>query len=440
LSSHVKAFVLAAGLGTRLKPLTDRIPKCLVPITGRPLLDYWVDNLANAGVTEARINTHAHADQVRAYIADVNQSCRLMLTEFHEPSLLGSAGTISANSSFAEDASEIIIVYADNLSEVNLEELLAFHRSHSDPFTILLNRVANPRACGIVEIDSEGRVLSFEEKPQHPRGDLANAGIYIVSPEVYREMAAMGAFDLGTDVLPRFIGRMRGCQFDGYHRDIGTHEALAEAQAVGHSFVRIPRSTTFPRPAVFLDRDGTLIEHVHYLSRPDQVRLVPEAAESLHRLVEAGFACVVVTNQSVVGHGIITETDLHFIHEEMNRQLAEGGVKLDAIYYCTATSSGKDRTKVEHPDRKPAPGMLLRAAREHNLDLSQSWMIGDMISDILAGRNAGCRGNILVLSGPENEGFIELCPSAEGLPDAVDMILNPDAMALEASTISESRR
>ena len=221
--------------------MTDTIPKCLVPIAGRPLLDFWIDRLAEAGIREARINTHALADQVRAYIADVNSEGRFRLVESYEPTLLGSAGTVTANADLADDADQIVIIYADNLSDIDLRPLLAFHRTHDDPFTMVLFRAPNPRACGIAELDAAGRIVSFVEKPEQPASDLANAGVYVVDAEAYREIAAMGAFDLGFEVLPRFVGRMRGWVWGGYHLDIGTHEALARARS---DFDEI-----FPRPA-----------------------------------------------------------------------------------------------------------------------------------------------------------------------------------------------
>jgi mannose-1-phosphate guanylyltransferase len=230
MAGGVKAVLLAAGLGTRLRPLTDAIPKCLVPIGGRPLLDYWIDRLVAAGVRDARINTHALAHQVRAYLDHVNRARPLRVTEAHEPELLGSAGTIAALASFADDAEAVFMIYADNLSDVDLGQMLAFHRAHDDPVTMLLFRAADPRACGIAELDEDGRVVAFVEKPRHPQSDLANAGIYIVDAAAYREIAAWNAFDLGFDVLPRFVGRMRGWLWSGYHQDIGTLAALARAR------------------------------------------------------------------------------------------------------------------------------------------------------------------------------------------------------------------
>ncbi len=399
-SGRVKALLLAGGLGSRLRPLTDTMPKCLVPILDRPLLDFWVDRLAEAGIVEARVNTHALAQQVRDYIAGVNSQGRVHLVEAHEPVLLGSAGTITANADLADLADQIVIIYADNFSDIDLRPLLEFHRSHEDPLTIVLFRAPNPRSCGIAQLDAVGRIVSFIEKPEQPATDLANAGLYVIEASAYREIAALEAFDLGFDVLPRFVGRMRGWVWGGYYLDIGTHEALGRARKDAvevFSTRRDPRAQQLRR-AVFLDRDGTLIEHVHYLSDPAHVRLLPGAAQALTRLRRAGFVSVLVTNQSAIGRGMITEARLHEIHVEMNRQLAEQGAALDAIYYCPDAPTGDDRTVIENTRRKPGPGMLLQAATEIGLDLASSWMVGDLISDVLAGLNAGCR-SILVASG-----------------------------------------
>jgi len=225
-----KALLLAAGLGTRLRPLTSHTPKCLIEIGGKALLDYWVDALQRAGVRQVLLNTHHLAEAVRAYLDRVHARVELRVTEFHEPELLGSAGTVHANPTWADDADEVILVYADNLSEIDLAALLAFHRAHPDPVTMALFRTPHPRACGIAELDASGRVVSFVEKPEHPASDLANAGVYVLSADAYREVAALHAFDLGFDVLPRFVGRMRGFRFEGYHLDIGTPEALERAR------------------------------------------------------------------------------------------------------------------------------------------------------------------------------------------------------------------
>jgi histidinol-phosphate phosphatase family protein len=307
---------------------------------------------------------------------------------------------VAANADLAEGADEIVIIYAKNLSDIDLRPLLAFHHQHGDPLTMVLFQAPDPRACGIAELDGEGRIVSFVEKPERPTSNLANAGLYVVDAAAYREIAAMEAFDLGFDVLPKFVGRMRGWVWGGYYLNIGTHEALERA--------RREVTSTFPdqawsgsgscRPAIFLDRDGTLIEHVHYLSDPASVQLLPGAAEALKRFRRAGFTRVLVTNQSAIGRGMLTEERLGQIHTEMNRQLAARGATIDAVYHCPDVPASDDRTVVENPDRKPGPGMLLRAAVDLKLDLGNSWMVGDLISDVLAGQNAGCR-SILLKSG-----------------------------------------
>jgi mannose-1-phosphate guanylyltransferase len=226
-----KVLLLAGGLGTRLRPITDQVPKCLVPIAGRPLLDYWFDGFDRAGLTDVLINTHHLAERVREYIAGKNREGRFRVQEAYEPELLGSAGTVHANRSWIGDGENCLIVYADNLSDVDLGRLLEAHSSHGGPVTMMLFRTQYPERCGIATLDEAGRIVEFIEKPKQPKSNLANGGIYCLSPAAYHEMADMNKFDLGFDVLPAFAGRMYGWVCDGYHRDIGTLESLKLAEA-----------------------------------------------------------------------------------------------------------------------------------------------------------------------------------------------------------------
>jgi len=177
---------------------------------------------------------------------------------------------------------------------------------------------------------------------------------------------------------------------------------------------------------VFLDRDDTLIANVPYLSDPSGVRLLPGASRGLEALRRAGFALVLITNQSAVGRGLITERRLEEIHDELGRLLAEQGAALDAIYHCPDVPLGDDRTVVENPNRKPGPGMLHRATADLDLDLEASWMVGDLISDVLAGLNAGCRS---ILVGP-SETLSELPPGT-----ALDRVFTAPDFAAAAELI-----
>jgi mannose-1-phosphate guanylyltransferase len=226
-----KVLLLAGGLGTRLRPLTDTIPKCLVPIHGRPLLDYWFDAFARAGIADVLINTHHLPDHVRSYIAAKNAIGYFRVTEAYEPKLLGSAGTLHANRNWIKPGDTALVVYADNLSDVDLSRFLQFHKSHGGPMTMLLFRTPYPEKCGIAALDLQNRIVEFVEKPQHPRSDLANAGVYALTSSAFHEMADMQKFDLGFDVLPAFVGRMFGWVWSGYHRDIGSPEALRQAES-----------------------------------------------------------------------------------------------------------------------------------------------------------------------------------------------------------------
>jgi histidinol-phosphate phosphatase family protein len=399
-----------------------------VRIGSRPLLDYWLESLIACGIREVIINTHAHRKEMQRYIQDVNQRGGIRIKERYEPRLLGTAGTITANWEELSDADQIVLIYADNFSNLQLREMLAFHQRKGAQMSMLLFHAEEPRSCGIVQLDENSQVTSFVEKPDLPVGNLANGGVYVIERSLLSRIAAMAAGDLGFHVLPQLPGNISGWIFEGYHRDIGTHSSYARVQRDAPAVLAARGYfADGTRPCVFLDRDGTLLEHVHYLKDPALVRLLPGTAAAINRLRRHGFACVVVTNQSQIGNNLLSEAQLADIHEAMYTQLAAEGAMLDAVYYCPAPGRPGDRTVVEHPDRKPGPGLLIRAAHELGLQLRSSWMIGDMVSDVLAGTNANCRGSILLRSGkklqPDEWTIAHRYPHAHNLIQAVDMVL-----------------
>ena len=234
----MKAFLLAAGKGTRLRPLTDTTPKCLLPICGKPLLGIWLELLERHGIAEVLINTHHHAEQVESFLRFRQEQHRLKILISHEDVLLGSAGTLWRNRDFVSGEEAFLIAYADNLTNADVTDLFRVHHrtlQQGGILTMALFHAPQPAACGIASIDPEGRITAFEEKPRNPRSDLANAGIYVASEAIFEvfpqsvESRASGILDIGHDVLPRLVHRMFGTVLNAYLRDIGTPESYQAA-------------------------------------------------------------------------------------------------------------------------------------------------------------------------------------------------------------------
>jgi mannose-1-phosphate guanylyltransferase len=225
----MKAFLLAGGLGTRLRPITDTTPKCLVEVGGRPLLDIWLDAFAKAGVQEVLVNTHHLADLVTGHVADRITPPAVRLS--HEPVLLGSAGTLRANRDFVADDDMFLVVNADNLTDFDLGVLIDAHRAGATIATLTVFRAPRPSECGIVQV-ADGRVIGFAEKPADPPSDLANAGMYAFHPSVLDEIPEPLPRDIGFDLLPRLVGRAQALALDdAYFLDIGTLAALEKARS-----------------------------------------------------------------------------------------------------------------------------------------------------------------------------------------------------------------
>jgi mannose-1-phosphate guanylyltransferase len=224
----MRAFLLAAGEGTRLRPLTLETPKCLVPICGRPLIEYWFDIFEHYGIDEVLINTSYLADKVKRYMNNVDKGFKINLT--YEKTLLGSGGTIKKNWDFVKGQDIFYIFYADNLTNINLKKMATFHNTCKKDFTLAIFKVPNPRECGIVQIDKNSSIVSFIEKPENPQSNLAFAGIMLSNNKLKDFLPEKDIFDLGYDVLPRIVGNAAGYVMDEYLLDIGNHEKLKQAE------------------------------------------------------------------------------------------------------------------------------------------------------------------------------------------------------------------
>jgi len=223
----MKAIILAAGLGTRLRPITSTIPKCMVPINGIPLLELWLRECERADIEAVLVNTHYLADRVAEFTA-ARRGIPVQLA--YESKLLGSAGTIAANWDFVEGGESFLVVYADNLTTFPLSDLISFHAGHEQIASMALFRSPNPSACGVVELDGSGLVTGFWEKPENPSGNLVNAGLYVFRREVQRYLPAEVPADVGGSLMPALVGRAMGVPISGYFVDIGTLESYYRAQ------------------------------------------------------------------------------------------------------------------------------------------------------------------------------------------------------------------
>ena len=227
----MRALLLAAGLGTRLRPLTDTVPKCLVEINGRPLLDHWIELLSNAGISDILINLHYLPEKVQAYVSGC--SYPVHITTVMEERLLLTAGTLLKNRTFFKQ-DPIMLIHADNLSLFDARAFMDrfYTRANNIDITMMTFHTAVPQTCGIVELDAQGAVIAFHEKVKAPPGNLANAAVYILAPAVIDFMASLGkeVIDFSTEVLPHFMGRINTFHNDVYHRDIGNLESLMLAQ------------------------------------------------------------------------------------------------------------------------------------------------------------------------------------------------------------------
>jgi mannose-1-phosphate guanylyltransferase/phosphomannomutase len=390
----MKAMILAAGEGTRLRPLTNETPKVLVPINGVPQIEYTIRWLKQNGISEVAINLYHLGGKIREILGDGSQrGIRIVYSE--ETSLLGTAGGVKKLQPFFDDT--FAVIYGDVLTDFDLSEMLRFHRNKQAIITLALQRASNPAEVGVVELDETQRVVSFIEKPSPSpvNGALISGGIYIMKTEVLDYIPEDCFCDFGFEVFPNIIQRglpAYGYRLrdDDYLLDIGNMEKYQKAnEDVRNGMVKIYNGHN---KAVFLDRDGTIAPDVNYCSRPEDFEVFADVPQAIRLLNESGFKVVIITNQSGIARGYFTEETLALIHQKMKEELARGGASIDAIYYCP-----------HHPDegcdcRKPRTALFRQAAKDLGIDFLSSFMIGDMEMDIKAGKAIGCK-TILVTSG-----------------------------------------
>jgi mannose-1-phosphate guanylyltransferase len=224
----LKAFLLAGGYGTRLRPLTDAVPKCLLPIQGKPLLDIWLGLCARFRITEVLINLHAHWRVVEKHLA--GKSSPVTVRVVYEKQLLGSAGTIAANRDWIASDPAFWIFYADVLTTAYLPRMTEFHYLHGAVATVGLYQVPDPSRCGVALTDSSGIITGFEEKPKNPLSNWVFSGLMLAGPRFLDFIPTRTPADIAFDVLPHLLGNLQAYHINDYLLDIGTMSNYRKAQ------------------------------------------------------------------------------------------------------------------------------------------------------------------------------------------------------------------
>ncbi len=402
--------IIAGGLGTRLKARLGDLPKPMIPIAGKPLLAHQVELAKQHGFTEILLCVYYRPEVIQEALGD-GSKWGITIRYLIEPKPLGTAGAVLLG--WDSLADQFVVMYGDTLVNLDLTRLAAAHQTSEADATLVLHPNNHPFDSDLVECDDHGWVTAFHNRP-HPDNrwfqNLVNAGLYVVNKSALAAFVAVGGppspLDFGKDLFPAMLRRgqrVLGYNTPEYIKDIGTPERYDKVCQEVEQGVVARSSLRDPAPAVFLDRDGTLNEEADGLRSIDQLRLIPGVAGAVQDLNRAGFRVVVVTNQPVIAKGFVTEAELRLIHNKLESLLGLEHAYVDRIYYCphhpdAGFPGERPDLKVACSCRKPHPGMLLQAARDLNIDLKRSWMVGDTTIDMQCAKNAGVR-SILVRTG-----------------------------------------
>lgn len=402
----MRAVIMAGGRGTRMAGAFPGVPKPLVPVRGKPVLQRQIESLRAQGVTEFTLVTGFKAEQIEAAFGS-GEAYGVRLTCYREASPLGTAGAL-----YRLDLQEdFLLLGADIVFDFNLRKMLAFHKKNGALATLFAHPNSHPADSTLIAADETGRVLRFLPKDGRTGyfANLCNAGIQILSPALLRAFPQTGPADLDRDILAPAVetGRVFAYKTPEYARDMGTPQRLRAVEADLAAGIAAAKNADKKQRAVFFDRDGTLNVHAGFITLPEQLSLLPGAAAAVRAVNEKGFLAVLATNQPVIARGECTEETLREIHNKLETLLGAEGAYLDGIYYCPHHPDGGfpgevPALKIACGCRKPAPGLLLRAAKDLNIDLSASYMVGDSLRDIDCAKNAGCTPVFLGGALPEN--------------------------------------
>jgi D,D-heptose 1,7-bisphosphate phosphatase len=438
-----QAIILAGGKGTRLKDRLGDLPKPMIPIGDKPLLEHHIELCRHYGFMEIVLFVHHRADLIERHFGNgAKWNARIRYVVERDP--LGTAGAVLAG---LEQLNErFLVLYGDTMVNVDLQRLWKAHEPAKADATLFLHPNDHPLDSDLVETDANGHITAFYNRP-HPPGrwfqNLVNAGLYVLEKKALTPHASRLAprgssvLDFGKDLFPEMLqagATLFGYQSPEYIKDIGTaarHDRVCAEFANG----TIARSSlATPQRAVFLDRDGTLVVDKDNLRSADELALLPGVSQAIHELNHQGWRAVVVTNQPVIAKGWATEADLQNIHNKLETLLGLEHAFLDRIYYCphhpeAGFAGERKELKVRCDCRKPGIGMIRKAAADLNIDLAQSWLIGDTTTDLQTAKNAGVRSILVHTGAGGKDGKHPAKPDydADNLGEAVKYILEHQA-------------
>lgn len=399
---NLKAVIMAGGKGTRIASVNSEIPKPMIPMEGKPVLEHQIECLRAQGITEYIFVVGHLYHAIKGYFGN-GRKFSVHIDYLIEDSPLGTAGALLDLQDRLQG--DFLLLNGDIIFDINVERFLAYHRAKGGLATIFTHPNDHPYDSALVEVNGEGLVTGWRHKEEE-RGwyqNRVNAGLHLFSDDLFSWMREKGLLserrrmDLDRDILKCLLPERKLYAYDSpeYVKDMGTPERWRSVSEDIHLDRVRAKNLSLPQRAVFLDRDGTINEYRGFLTDIEEFHLLPGAGEAIRLLNRTEVLVILVTNQPVIARGEVTEEQLEEIHRKMETLLGAEGAYVDAIYYCP-----------HHPDsgfageipelkracdcRKPKPGMLLQAADDYHIDLAVSWMVGDQKTDIQAGKNAGC--------------------------------------------------
>ena len=389
------AIILAGGKGTRLSKLRNDIPKPMMPILGKPILQYQVELLKKHGFEKVWFIVNHLYEHIESHFGH-GENFGIDIEYYVEPAPLGTVGGVKALQSKLDQP--FLVLYGDVLMDMDLSRLIAFHESKGADATLVVHPNDHPYDSDLLDVNDEDKVTAFYAKP-HPEGlryrNLVNAAAYVFNPVVFDYLTEGVKADFGKDIFPSLHQHLDVYAYNTpeYLKDMGTPDRLHKVEEALRSGKVAARNLNQLQKCVFLDRDGVVNIDTDLIHRPEDFELYPYAADSIKRLNKMGFLVVIVTNQSVIARGLCTLEELGNIHKKMETELGADGAFVEAIYFCPHHPHGGfegeiKEYKVQCECRKPSPGMLLQAQERYNIDLGQSYLIGDSPRDIEAGANA----------------------------------------------------